>query len=1254
MPSLASPRLGNRVGVVALLLGLTASCSDPFSDSGAGSRSTVRLVAVEFGRICDVYAQDPTDPGGAPRLMERDVVVGLDVPPPSDVPVQAASPYAWRPRDPFTGRPRLLIRRAAGSAQADDLLARARRALGSLLPRDDLRTAPPVPFDAALVLRFDAPVPLTLDDLAARDDRGDVTGLVNHAAVQLLRDPEADGARLLPLPARILPRGDRIVVDPTVSTRDANAWQIEAAPLGLPRDDAGFGSTLRVALRLDGPGAWPAGTFDDSSPVGTLDRDPDDRPAWTTSLRIATAQDDDPILERGSLPDRSPPRLLAARSARLARVEPHPDSAARAIVQIDNAGPVALHVAAADQLRLRDPRGNLLGDSMVLQVLAADENTARLEIEALAALADVDPSDDPDLPDDPVARRDHVLANGGRIELLHAWNPAVDPPATVLVTEGGGTAMPGATDSLRALSPFTRFSLRFDQPIDPATVRPLDTFFVATRDVFDEPALVDDLVTALGGDPARAHLPRLITPHLVASRARAVDPATWSIEPVLGLYLDDAMRDLFAADPEAARRYDYVVHVLGGAAGIRDHAGNPLALPDASGEATFRVALDLRRAADGTALQPDNRVVHVVRRFDDPDEDPRPSPFLPDETPGDGNLHGSRSIPDLFGAVWHGHGRVHARATTRSNHFVDDLNQAPLPSTVDRTGPCPSVIAGEALYTDRTARAAFGPGLSTPLNQAGARSQFVYREHDLGLSFTDPHDLDLDVEQIYWVAKASDGNPGADTFGPTRLDLGHSERRPEPCIGQSSNRPEFPQSGLVQTFADNYAADVDPRSGQVAPGPAPHVAFATERLVVDVARGVPAPTGDHRYLPLPEFERPLFTFRDQRLEVQGDRNGRGSDVRNANQIAFDYLRSPYGGGLGETRTDEGVEYLPTWSAFEQFGIRSTSARDDRSGGGLGAIALPLLLDWRVLPIPDDPEQASWPGPGGPECPFYRGPADLAFGRLGAAASVATTCAPSPAFRAYSTGFVGDDQTPRQDLQPQDEAWFTARGGFTPNGAVTLPTDNTVPWIRVDFLARRSVATAGLVDLFDPHRRAGTPLPPDPRLGPFFETDAPRLPPGLRIRPRFVIDGPSPAHTGRIEAEFRATGPVDPEPWRFAQLTDVPAELRPTPTNVALDPRIAGDCWLRKYDDRTDPGSGRARDHWTYPYHQNVTTAVGDLDLLFDQGFLDRFAGPHETFGPRDLRSLHWRLVFENGEVDGFPLAPSLDGVALVYRIEAAR
>src|SRR5690606_7950024 len=156
------------------------------------------------------------------------------------------------------------------------------------------------------------------------------------------------------------------------------------------------------------------------------------------------------------------------------------------------------------------------------------------------------------------------------------------------------------------VSPFAGAIVRFSQPIDPATVRALDTLFFATRDVLDGEG-IREFVERRGIDPQAFNPDKYRTPHLIAATALPIDGSNtaFRLQTPFGFWLDEAMRRADEGQTFATKRHHYHLHVLGGANGIRDRAGNALDLQwtlTARDHVVIPFALDVRRDARGVPL----------------------------------------------------------------------------------------------------------------------------------------------------------------------------------------------------------------------------------------------------------------------------------------------------------------------------------------------------------------------------------------------------------------------------------------------------------------------------------------------------------------------------------------------------------------------------------------------------------------------------------------------------------------------------
>ncbi len=229
----------------------------------------------------------------------------------------------------------------------------------------------------------------------------------------------------------------------------------------------------------------------------------------------------------------------------------------------------------------------------------------------------------------------------------------------------------------------------------------------------------------------------------------------------------------------------------------------------------------------------------------------------------------------------------------------------------------------------------------------------------------------------------------------------------------------------------------------------------------------------------------------------------------------------------------------------------------------------------------------------------------------------------------------------------------------------------------DFLRRQSVITSGFVEILNPHRMparlAGSG---DPRLGPYFsaadgsfelpegyqpnftwmsEPSMLSIPEGTKISPQFRA-------ASRLEEDDRGPRGGLPEGfWRWGfhdPSIDTPLNPgifanaeRPNEKNFPLNPLTAGDASLKKWDQRFLPAANATRDYWAYYYNRQVSEYSERIEDMTDPNFLGQFVGPHETFGPADVRYFNWRFIMKNNVDLSAPISPSLDSFAVVYRFE---
>jgi len=153
-----------------------------------------------------------------------------------------------------------------------------------------------------------------------------------------------------------------------------------------------------------------------------------------------------------------------------------------------------------------------------------------------------------------------------------------------------------------------------------------------------------------------------------------------------------------------------------------------------------------------------------------------------------------------------------------------------------------------------------------PHNPRGSRMQMRYIEDDFSLSYRQPSEFGLDVEQLYW-SPFNDETVLFDVFDRFSMSLSHSRRRPDELwfLNFTPDPPECTlacpsmNSALSLVFNDNVLEGTsqvpvfEDRVYRINP----NEAFRTAQNV--------------KYVPFPRFDR-TYTWRDSRL-VTVDANG---------------------------------------------------------------------------------------------------------------------------------------------------------------------------------------------------------------------------------------------------------------------------------------------------------------------------------------------------------------------------------------------
>lgn len=1255
-------------------------CSGSHNNVDSGGRSgDNQLVTIEYGKLVDVYGLREISGTKTIALYQEDALVSPEIPDERDANSQRPDDeilYDFINSDPDTLQPRLLITRQIGSAEfrdAFDALDNSLRnvAASKVATGPGPGNYPVVPRNAAIRLTFSEPLNLPHDFFYDLDPEGRIIGTKNTEAVQLLQivgDPNdrLHNGDFRQLAARLVVRGNTLILDPVLLGGEGLLLGVPNSATGLPEAPDQQRANIRIAIALDGQLAIPG--LDSGKLTGT------NNGAVTSvvrDFRSGHRLDNSPDIARGFVRDPVPPRIVGELLMYLEDVRSASEEATELTIykndighEIDRGDVLRLFTGksgtpAATAEIILDPEDDLgRPDAQYVRVLVRPIRDAG----GKNILEAMDPRNLPGYPAERGEEREEFLREyGPRAVLVTEYThrrlrPGTDPKNPLSYygddtrhfltfsptpISDAGTTTPGEN-----VSPFADAIIRFSKPIDLTSASGFDTLFFATRDVMTldstENRPFDDINTFLEKrniDPTSFDLDKFRTPHLIASRAFDGDGSqtTIRLKTPFGFYLDGTMREHAKEDanlPFSERRHHYFLHLVGGSNGIHDLSGNAIdfqAVLAPGTEPTDFIAMQFgvdSRYHQGTKVGRfgDNIVVSVVRRFSSLDEDERPNYYRPEETKPNGQPAPglATSLDDLFGPIsYSDDGQLLPRTGTRLTKTLDDLNQLPPPDQSSPLRWCPP-----GTIANPTGNTIFGQGIQNPFHPLGCRLQMAWREIDMSLSRTDPQDFNLDVEQMYWAPFTA--NPVYfDEFDRVSLFLGHSEKRPEPCVNSRSRFPSMPQSGLNTNFASNYVKNFD-LTGKVGEQPLPHAAFVDKVVTMNANNSVLEPRGVNSFIPLPKFEdatkgsqatNPFFVWRDELVSVQGGRSG-------ANPASLaPYILSPFLAGLGQNNWTMGGTVCTKDGAWDNANAShlTNGTRDYFTDGLLSTIALPLLADFWVYP--DSPEKPTYD-------PF------IAAGINGWQVSLPVTGSPWPAFRVYSSGRPGQNSTKMDTTQP---GWHDAVGGWDYTGTTRTPAaDNSVYWVMIDFLKRTSVVTSGFVEIANPHRmRPGG----DPRLGP-YDT--------IGMLPEFDSEiGPNqsilPAGT-TVVTEFRGASALDtPNPW-WPRLTAMPAPCTPSAVilpsvdNFPLDPFKAGDAGLKHMDIRG------GRTFWTHPYNRTVTDYTREANELMDDKFTNRFSGSSESFAPADVKYFNWRFIMRNNVAVTPPVSPKLDSFFVSYRL----
>ena len=362
-----------------------------------------------------------------------------------------------------------------------------------------------------------------------------------------------------------------------------------------------------------------------------------------------------------------------------------------------------------------------------------------------------------------------------------------------------------------------------------------------------------------------------------------------------------------------------------------------------------------------------------VTRFTTPDEE---APFSDDEN----------DRPEWFG-----------------QHLYDLTNQLIRPRPVVRFD---AVVDRTHLMTNQFTNYAsdfninpLQPAVHEPLVKHGCRLQNVWRFYDVGWTFADTTNYNVDIEGLAWAPLG--GDVIADVFNQFQIGLAHAAHQPDEAWDPIFNVPLHGASGVTSNFNANLLdGNEDPltvvhsksRGYVIQPGERYTSESGSVLMPYPLNRGIPA--ADYQY----------YTWRDTSIRARGAQNGCGVDISQYLSLTG-FPNCPIMGCSNGLFPDI---------------MQTCPPRQYTGPGDVPSVGLPLLMDFKV-----------WPD-------------DQAIGLNRFDVSLGGQLDPLPAFRAFSAGGTNGSQVTElvdPDLQTQ------ANGGFNPNstppGASTDPIDTRV-------------------------------------------------------------------------------------------------------------------------------------------------------------------------------------------------------------------
>lgn len=1283
----------NRSSALAAALVLTAlgACDGNSKVGAVGEDTRPELQSVEIGRLVDVYSFRRVDPKQGDRrlranrrleLVAKNVVVnaGIESQPLFDAAGQAVASanYEYLPFDKTIGHEELVILwdNTPGGEEENafkSALAAAQGGLGQIPPsfrgqNTSTRPIPVIPRNAAIRLRFSANIDATADFFAA-----------NPAVVQLLEfkgDPELVSPldAFKPLPYRVIPAGDSIILDTTILGGES-ATQSTSPGLPVSADNV----TANIRIAIPSRGAIVRSFYVKDDPVANLNGiDSTGRPAVIRDFRSGNLADG----AAGRMREPEAPMIVSSLSMGIVDVD-----VANNVLTLNKRlqfvpirgrypfvdGPLGAQDVPAGPLLVPIQKPLQTGDilTQTVQVETSpgvfDAVTMRAEIlenlEVKTRVADGNPgfAKSP-LPGDsgqgeltPVVRvrvasvfagkdkngnLQRFQANGlpaGQDCVLRAryYEQVPFVGSQAVLSDSSWRQLfvriePKPTQVTVDVQPNSSISIEFTKPMDMDQVDNTANLLITSRPVSAQ-SFAEQMT-----DPKRA------TSRVVPTRMADLngDGTVLRLQPPMGFF------------HRSGQTESYSVHVRTGTSGVTDLAGNPLNLFDNASNPQGSWSVDFSLAADAAA----NNVGWHAYLFEAEDED--------------GTLPGS---VDVFGQFRLENGRLIGASGVRFGRDADQANLGSI-SRINR-GECwepasntqvlPTLPVDQGgfphpgnLYWQPRMSDSIGPPfvpqvyeywqivpqpvgrVVEPLKPQGSRMQMRYIEDDFSLSYRQPSEFGLDVEQLYW-SPFNDETVLYDVFDRFTMSLGHSGKRPDEFWFLVVPPPPAPpecnlacpsmNSALSEIFADNVLAGTSmvPVFEDKVYKINPNEAFRTAESV--------------KYVPYPRFDQ-TYTWRDSRL-VTVDSTGNVIGLGGAQQPGA----VPPNNDFTANIDSPWIQSVPDQDFVNVGGSTWVQDAADFVGSNQrdhDPIALSLLVDMKVFP--DDPVNGIVAGANGFQVamlgpPSYGFPAAPGGYYDRVPAGCGTGAPPWPSTRAHASG--GFDLItlneilvdPANTLSAAPSVVKDAGLGNATRALFTAPArDGMMNWARADFVRKVSTATFGFIDTLQPQRALftdGTTVTADPGIPDLNAVD-----PTLRIKDMVVqIDPPQkdqPAGTF-VVVEMRGANSfgnsgVLYNPSFAAPAPNAPSDAFDTRGNL-LNPNYA--CEAYRYSTANVAGAPRV--------------VASGLTRYVTEDQLGQIRDPGTQLLPRFL---NLRVVMTNN-VDVAPaLSPSIRSMSVVYRM----